>query len=344
MSRAGVALRRMACALGLLALAACSGRAGGPEARDVQALVSPASAALPESRLLPPTVETYWAGTAQCLVPASQVDAAAAQALAVLERYSEPSSKQIAGLRLVQRPRVLVDALDELTSEVPAAELRRVAGDCPSVYCVMNRLFGQPQGLRILYLYVHYRYNASYLSDRSARRWSADELADLILAFEDMPDGVLPFYQQAYRPLLLAAKDGDIARMLPGATGTVVAISDASAKVGIRATGAWASFPQHTRRAAIFHELAHDFFRHQRQLIPADRLWMQATVADEAFRRTTGRATSSVSQYARSNLGDDFAESAVAYRYAPELIMKRAPNRARLIRTWLFDGLSYDSP
>ena len=123
-----------------------------------------------------------------------------------------------------------------------------------------------------------------------------------------------------------------------------MAISDASSKVGIRATGAWESFPQHNRRAAIFHELAHDFFRHQRQLLPADRLWQQATVADEAFRRNTGRPTSSVSQYARTGLDDDFAESAVAYRYAPELILKRAPNRARLLRTWLFDGLSYDRP
>ena len=199
-------IRQTLCALGLLVLAACSGGGGTPHVGDVQALVGPdaGSAVLPESQLLPQTVETYWSGTAHCLVPANQLDLAASQTLAVLERYSEPSSKQIPGLKLVQRPRVLVDALDELTSQVSASELRRVAGDCPTVYCVVNRLFGQPQGLRILYLYVHYRYNASYLSDRNARRWSADELGDLILAFEDMPDGVLPFYGQAYRPLLLA--------------------------------------------------------------------------------------------------------------------------------------------
>lgn len=330
----------------LVMLGGCSRESARDEAGDVQAMVSSdvAAAALSDPGALPATVEQYWSGAAPCLAPASSVDEIAARTLATLERYSEPATQLPNGLRFSQRPRILVEAFDRLTGEMPRRELARLVAGCQTVYCAANRVFGEPNGLRILYLFVRYRYNASHWADRSAQPWTSEELADIILAFEDLPDGAAPFYAQALRPLVHEARYHKVDRMFPANAGQIVAISAASAKVGIRTTDDWRRMPQHHRRAAIFHELAHDFFRQQGRLLRTEVVWARAMAADELFRRNSGRRTSAVSQYALANPDEDFAESAVAYRYAPELILKRAPNRARVLRTWLFDGMRYDNP
>lgn len=330
----------------LATLAACSEAPETQPGSGTQALTAPQALTRtgPETADLPTTVEEYWSGAAQCLVPATTVDQLAAATLATLERYSEPVGATATGLRFAQRPRVLVEAFDDLTSEMPEREIRRLAAGCQTVYCAVNRVFGEPNGLRILYLYARFRYNASHWADRSAAPWTSEELADIILAFEDLPDGVAPFYAQGARPLVHEARYDRIARLFPTGSDTIVAVSSASSKIGIRAAGGWQHLAQHRRRAAIFHELAHDFYRQQARLLRPDVVWARAMASDEIYRRNTGRATSAVSRYALAGPEEDFAESAAAYRYAPELILKRAPNRARVLRSWLFDGMRYDTP
>lgn len=319
---------------------ACAGLFGaGPQSALPDALRAPAVAAALRSPDQPDTVETGWDGVAACLADPQSVDAAATAGLQRLSRYSPPTSRRIRGILLKEQPRVLVNALADLTHAMPAG--RRLVPDfaCATVECVADATFGKPIGRRLLYLAIRYRYNASPFSQRGIMSPTADQLQDVLLAVSDFPPALLPMPDAALRPIVLDAIDAPV----PPAAGAVLALSGASTEIGIRAQGPWSTLPRHTRRAIIFHELAHDWLRQQRRSFDADRTWRRAMAWDAVFQRNTGRTVSTVSRYAQTSLDEDFAESAVAFRYAPQLILDRAPNRARLLRDWMFDGLSYES-
>ena len=341
-------LRSAVGAVLLCGLAACNPDAPSSTAlqsNPAQGMISGRSAAgTVGSVAFPATVEEYWSGRGHCLEPADRIDDRAEASIKLIQRYSEPVTRRVGDVRFVQRPAVLVEALRELTSQMPAETLAKFASDCPTVHCAITRIFGNPQGLRLLYLMVRYRYNASHWADRHAVPWTGQELADILLALGDLPPAATPFYDQRLRSLVHEAQHERLKSLFPITSGEMVAISSSSDSVGIRTTYRWHLMPQHQRRAAMFHELAHDFLRQQRSIVDADAIWYKAMAADEVFREKTGRFSSTVSRYASESLDEDFAESVVAYRYAPELMKGRTPNRANLLKVWYFDGLSYDAP
>lgn len=304
------------------------------------AAVRSANSTSSNSDELPPTVEAYWQGDAACLAEASDIDAVAETSLRILCRYSPPVNRTVHGIRLRQQPKILVDALVALPRKLPTGS--KLAGTyCESVECVARANFGDPQGLWLLHLLVRYRYNASHLAEVDAVAASPEELRDLLLAAGDFPASVLPMRDADERPIVIDGSDKHTDRGGFAFSSVVLAISGAPKDVGIRAQSEWTRLAPHTRRAVIFHELSHDWLRNQRRYLDADAVWRRAMVTDSVFQKNTGRPFSVVSAYAEANLDEDFAQSATAYRYTPELLIQRAPNRARLLKDWMFDGLSY---
>jgi hypothetical protein len=291
---------------------------------------------------LPDTIEMAWDGAAPCTLPAGELDASVAAGLATLARYADPVSRRVHSVSFRGQPRLLVDGFTVLTSKATAAQLAAAAG-CADVPCAVRRIFGEVEGPRLLYLLVRYRYNASHLADASARPWPAEDLADILLALSDLPPATVPFSQLPIRPLVREARYDRIRDLYPGPPETIIAINVPAAREGIRAAGMWDSLPPPARRAAIFHEVAHDFFRVQIRRSDAQRTWARAMRADALLALAQGRDSGAVSAYAGQSPEEDFAESAAAYRYLPQLIAERAPNRARLLRAWYFDGLSYQT-
>ncbi|MCA3255345.1 MAG: hypothetical protein INF91_07000 [Alphaproteobacteria bacterium] len=294
-----------------------------------------------DSRALPATVETYWQGTAACLRPPSGLDSEIAAGVARMTRFSPPDSRTIRGLRFENRPRILLDAFEALVGRAPASKLA-VAADCATVSCALARIFGQREGDRILFLYLRYNYNASHLADPDAVAWDVEELSDLILALGDFPGATIPFHGAGARLLLEEAKGDKLAAAAGLAPNQVIAVNEEGRSGGIRVGPNWERQPQPARRAAIFHEVAHDYFRVKANEANTLRLWQGAMLADTVWARNTRRPLQ-VSQYAATSVPEDFAESAVAYRYAPELLKVRAPRRYDLLRRSLFDGLEYTS-
>lgn len=333
--------RFMAVPIFVLGVAACSAVPVQADRLALQTRAAPTSPAAFDA--IPATIAEYWSGRGRCLLTADNLDQTARQNLAVLERYSAPAKVSAIGLQLDQSPQLLIRAFVKLTRNVPAADMRRLVGDCRTVYCAMARIFGEPAGLRILYLYLRYNYNASHLAYPDTRAWTAIELGDLILALQDMPDSIAPFYLQPVRALVGEADHGRIAAHFPSGQPNIVAFADRSSALGIRTFAAWNGLPQHSRRAAMFHELAHDFFRQQSLLVDAQGIWRRAMAEDAALQARLGHRAMGVSAYAEQSIFEDFAESAVAYRYAPELILEHQPNRAKLLKIWMFDELSYES-
>lgn len=90
-----------------------------------------------------------------------------------------------------------------------------------------------------------------------------------------------------------------------------------------------------SQRATIVHEIAHDFARELARRKEWTANWRRAMRKDELLAAMRGRDTAYVSQYAATDLEEDFAESVVAHVYAPQLLRQRAPHRRHLLELML---------
>ncbi len=288
----------------------------------------------------PTTVEDIWPGIATCLTPNQLEDRGLLSALDDQSVLSPHISARIRGFDFDRQPQVLVDAFARLTRDMPGnADHRKPS--CGSVACAADEVFGSGIGVRLLYLIVRYQFNASYFASPGTTPWTASELDVVIAALHDFPPALLPFQPGLYRPLLRDGRVERFAGLLSVPQTSLVAISAPDRKVGIRVGGLWEERYRPFRRVAIFHELAHDFMRSQQDLFDARSTWQNAIWADARLGTNETVKHRSVSQYATTNLDEDFAESATAYRYLPVLLKARAPHRYRLLQFWMFDGLDY---
>lgn len=187
---------------------------------------------------------------------------------------------------------------------------------------------------RLSFMRTRYGYNGA-----GASGWTAGELDEVLAVLSDLPANAAPFDDEVLRPLVFDAHLAPSAsgQALVGST-AIIALDDAD---GIRVGSAWKTLPQSARRVAIFHELAHEFLRQRGAYFDWQSHWNAAVRADEAFARKQGLNTDRVSLYAATNMAEDFAESAAAYRYMPARLKQRAPARYKLLKTWMFDGLEY---
>jgi len=239
---------------------------------------------------------------------------------------------RFAGRDLGVQPRAVGLALRRLIPEGRARDTV-AASRCTTPECAADAVFGAGVGTRLLRLHVDHGFNGSHLGRDGARAWTADELDAILAAAADAPLGA----RGAERLLL---RDDRLDRYR-----TVLAISDpaetliainGAGDVGLRFGPAWAAMPPAQRRAAALHELAHELARTRGKAEGWTKGWSEAALADAFLARRAGLPTSRVSRYAMTNLAEDFAESVVAYRYAPELLRHRAPNRLRFLRETVF--------
>lgn len=218
---------------------------------------------------------------------------------------------------------------------------KAVSAELSSMLAASN--LGAPSGARdqrLAYMQLRYGYNGTARQTTTAG-WTAEDLGELLVTLSDLPANAAPFDDEVMRPLVfdehLGSNDRGLA-LVGGAT--LIALDEAG---GIRVGAAWKQLRPTARRVAIFHELAHEFLRQRGAYFNWRPHWAAAVRADEAFARRHGLGTDRVSLYATTNADEDFAESAAAYRYMPTRLKQRAPNRYKLLKAWMFDGLEYTS-
>jgi hypothetical protein len=239
---------------------------------------------------------------------------------------------RIAGRDLGRQPRAVANALRRLIAD-RGARAAVAASACDTPACAMDAVYGAGIGARLLHLYVDYGFNGSHRGRAAARAWTVDELDAVIAAAADAP-----LAPQARERLLL--RDERIERYrsalaITDPAETIVAINGGG-DIGLRFGEAWAALPPGQRRAAALHEFAHEIARTRGKAEGWSSRWADAAMADAFLARRAGLPTSRVSRYAMTNMAEDFAESVVAYRYAPELLKSRAPNRMRFLREVVF--------
>jgi hypothetical protein len=205
---------------------------------------------------------------------------------------------------------------------------------CPKARTTDSRVERQLRLIR-----MRYGYDASVDAKREAEPWQPHLVDSVIAALADL--GAPP--QPRIRTLMVDARidrfRGDLA--ITDSSAVLLALSSPHARVGIRLGATWAGLPGDYRRAAMFHELIHDLVRSRGDREKWQRAWLRAADADAYFAELRRAGGAHVSLYARQNMEEDVAESATAYRYMPERLKARSPNRYRVLRDWLFGGREY---
>lgn len=312
-------------------LATLAATAGLPLEKGDVALTGAADAAPPS------TVASAWRGDAPCLAP----DRLSLRTIAArLRRQTAAAprvSETVAGFRIEDEAAPLVEALKRLAP----ANANSGHAACHKSLCASQALFGTEAGPRLLYLLVRYGYDGAP-AKIAAQPWTAAALDEVLAALGDLPPALLPL-DDTVRVL---AHDHELSMLQPDERDPMEDIPMAASGPdlgGIRIGEAWYAAAPPERRASLVHEIAHQFAISRPASQGWGRQWIQAMIDDAEWARRTGQPTSQVSLYAERSIDEDFAESATAYRYMPDLLGMRAPHRYALLKSQMFDGLEYHS-
>lgn len=290
------------------------------------------------------TVAETWRGSAACL---NAQDASLAPRLApLLAPLPEGGGvdARVAGFDLRDQSPEAVAAFRALTRRLDRAIARgKVSAPyspCQDVSCALSALVGPELAPRMLLLAMQYGYMTSDLGSEADRRWTARELDVVLAALADLPQDWFGPADGRYRILLHRHTEAAIrvGAMAPSA-GFLVALAG-DGYPGVLIADGWDRINSRERRVVMVHELAHELQRTSPSRWRST--WRKAMKADRALARAA-QAASSVSIYADTETGEDFAESIAAYRYLPDLLRVRAPTRYAFLKDTVFKGAEYAS-
>jgi hypothetical protein len=177
---------------------------------------------------------------------------------------------------------------------------------------------------------LRHHVNGSHWAVKDADPWTEQELDEVILAVRDFPSVVFP----------VLGKTQTITHFKRGYTlGRETLIANATVSL----FDPWNDLDPALRRSTLIHELGHSisvsYGLHASPAWLALSGWTQAPSGGDAS--VLGNPGATVSLYGQTNASEDFAESVVAYRYRPELLRRRSPQKYAFLRELVFDGREY---
>lgn len=217
---------------------------------------------------------------------------------------------------------------------------------CTKVLCAVEKIWGLEVGLKSLYLLGRYHYNSSDLAYIFSKSLESDELDDIILGVKDMPLSVF-IPGSTPKPLYRA---GESLESLWG--------RGVHSNAVIMLFEGWVKLPGLLRQMAIFHELGHTVSHLESPSLDFTPEWLSLgkwTPIEEGVSKGASLSPTSkywktsldsshwVSLYATTNPSEDFAESVVAYRYAPSRLKSISSAKYNYIRDRVFRGVEFTS-
>jgi hypothetical protein len=191
---------------------------------------------------------------------------------------------------------------------------------CSKVLCVLQENYGKDEALKMLYIQAKFGFPtspAAALKSDNYQKWRSDQLDRLILALESIP------------PTFFPIKDRHLLRFLEGHTLATYGDDGDSvlANARIDIFDRWDKSPKLTQVYALVHELGH--------------VVGSLNNLDKSPEWKSLAKKNHVSQYAMTNHFEDFAESFAAYRFAPEKLKAKAPEKYQYLKERVFKGLQF---
>ncbi|MBC7691897.1 MAG: hypothetical protein H7222_09005 [Methylotenera sp.] len=229
----------------------------------------------------------------------------------------------------------------EVVSKVQS--LYQINPECRKVRCAVDKIWGAELGAKFLYALAKYGMNASEIRNGGASRWSQENFDTALRALRDLPQALYPLDANAN-------ETGGNMRFVhapEGATGNMDPDSDAEVNSNALITlfSGWDKETTLSKEYIVFHELAHNLWErraHDRDFSVLNAKWL-ILGAWKVKRGEMVSITPKISQYARANPAEDFAETACAYRFAPERLKSRFPAKYEFMKSNFFKDMEFMS-
>lgn len=240
----------------------------------------------------------------------------------------------IYGIDLINESPYLIQLLEALlTNQKWTGEPQKTySSNCTSVDCAAREIFGEKEGIQLLFMLGRFGFNGSHLRVKTADPWKSQELDSVLLSLSDLPKHLISDTPLAFNHQLTHYKRGSDPSK-PDASQPI-------ANAIIFVFDNWGLQTADAQRYTVFHELGHDAgFNLDLDFSPA---WYQSagwTDADLEWKLT--HPEKSISKYAQTNPSEDFAESFAAYRYNPLTLKKLNPRVYQFMKKNVFHDIEY---
>lgn len=239
--------------------------------------------------------------------------------------------KTINGVTLEDDPKMLL-MFENLTTNYHDPKnfqtLFSINPSCNNVTCAMAKIWGPTYGMQISYLYLHYGFNASEYRLPNTTRFNESEMNDVLIALKDFPGAMTPL-ANGYRQFTRYTRGKWDPDFRPGTFAT----SDVQVYDPWTKTGAW------ERQQTIFHEVVH--MLQEKDALDASPEWLNLSGWKGSGKTwTASKKNCMVGRYGSTNPAEDFAETAVAYRYNPSRLYKGCPEKYQYMKRF-FKGAEY---
>jgi hypothetical protein len=265
----------------------------------------------------------------------------------VIQKYAaaDPEGRgaefEVNGIRFRDESPALVFRFMQLTTPIDSSKDRHapdlksfgIPSDCSKVRCALDAIFSPALAEKMLFLLIAYDVNVSPYRNVNADLPNERELDTFIDAFDLTP----PFLTQIeLDKKMIRFNRGYIRKGQP----RVMANS------AMEFFDRWSEHTRQTRIYAIIHEFAHNWARTRTLKWDESPEWLKATgwrhVVDDSTDTWNSEAVRGfISQYAQESPKEDFAESATAYRFAPERLRRISPERYEFMKNIIFAGIEF---
>lgn len=231
---------------------------------------------------------------------------------------------------------ILTKAIN-LYGEPDPSRQKTFTSQCKKVDCAVKEIFGSAVGTQLLFMQRKFGFNGSHISVTNSSLWKKTELDTILLTLSDLPEGILPM--QGTRPLVHWTR-GTYRSGNPNEI----------ANSHIRVFDVWNEQPAGEKRPVLLHELGHVIA--EINGIDSSPEWMKLSGWSQTTKVVKGekvtvpvalKPESIVSGYGLSSPEEDFAESVSAYRYNPQILKKKSPEKYALIKETVFDNVEFTS-
>jgi hypothetical protein len=262
----------------------------------------------------------------------------------ILKRAGKSSiSGSSNGVNFENESAVLIDAFNKLTtardifgSRIMNANQKNfqnefsINPECKKVICAINKIWGDGVGVKMLYVLLKHNFNTSEYVFEDSDRFKIDELDDVILGLEDIPQSLIPIGKINQR--LTHYSSGYKLKGDPENT---------AANAVIMLFDRWSNEPRFERQYSVFHELSHNISNKLNQM-DESLDWLKLTDWIKKGENWSNNGQGCfASKYALKNPWEDFAETLSTYRYNAKLLKESCPAKYNFVKEKVFNGLEY---
>ncbi len=234
----------------------------------------------------------------------------------------------------------MVNALNSLLTYAELFTLpnsqKKFTSSCMDVSCALSEVFGGKAGTQLVFMLKKYNFNGSHVAYANTAKWRSDELDEVLLALSAFPEKRFPLANEGQQKLVHADRGY---KAIDDDNGQIVANDD------INIFQHWNELNQQKRAYSIVHELVHVIATHyqvdeSKEWLKIGR-WVKKINQDMSVKWITQNPKTVVSEYGKEYPYEDFAESALAYRFSPAKLKNASPEAYELIKNIVFNGVDY---